>query len=295
MINRTFRSYRFLAPMLALGVAACSGAPGDASISAPAGPNSVRTTAVVGAAGNRIANQGELEICKNGAAGSFEVTPQGGSPFTVNLAAGECRVVATALNLAGPDTARFSVIELPSATATFTSVTKTTVHFEFAGGSNTTPDEFDAPFVSTTNVAVPVKVNEYIGSLLEYVNTPITTRGCTYTQGWYKNHTSQWPAGFSPTASFDGWGTWINLYNTPPKKGNEYIQLAHQYMTALMNASGASVPANVQTALNKAAAYFAAGGAGTGSGDIAGVAAILDAYNNGFTGPGHCGDEVVAQ
>jgi hypothetical protein len=112
--------------------------------------------------------------------------------------------------------------------------------------------------------------------------------GCTYTQGWYKNHTSQWPAGFSPTASFDGWGTWINLYNTPPKKGNEYIQLAHQYMTALMNASGASVPANVQVALDKAAAYFAAGGAGTGSGDIAGVAAILDAYNNGFTGPGHC-------
>ena len=206
MINRTFRSYRFVAPMLALGVAACSGAPGDASISAPAGPRSVRTTAVAGDAGNRIANQGELEICKNGAAGSFEVTPQGGSAFTVNLAAGECRVVATALNLAGPDTARYSVIELPSATSTFTSVTKTTVHFEFAGGSNTTPDEFDAPFVSTTNVAVPVKVNEYIGSLLEYVNTPITTRGCTYTQGWYQNHTSQWPAGFSPTASFDGLG-----------------------------------------------------------------------------------------
>ncbi len=53
-------------------------------------------------------------------------------------------------------------------------------------------------------------------------------------------------------------------------------------------ASGASVPADVQTALNKAAAYFAGGGNGTGSGDITGVAAILDAYNNGFKGPGHC-------
>ena len=291
MINRTSLSYRFLAPMLALGVAACSGAPGDASSLAPTAPNGILTTATAGAAGDRVANQGELEICKDGAAGSFQVSPVGGTPFTVDLIAGQCKVVVVDKRT-GLDTLRLTVTELPSLTSTFASVKSTTVHNEYnpstqQGGPDVLPLDV---VTSTSSSTVNVKVNEYIGTLLEYVNTPNPpSSGCTYTQGWYKNHTTQWPAGFSPSASFDGWGTWINLYNTPPKGGNAYIQLAHQYMTALMNkAGGASVPADVQTALNKAAAYFAAGGNGTGSGDIAGVAAILDAYNNGVTGPGHC-------
>lgn len=112
-------------------------------------------------------------------------------------------------------------------------------------------------------------------------------RGCTYTQGWYKNHTEQWPAGFSPSAIFYSSGkSWIDLYNTPPK-GSKYIILAHQYMTAKMNiASGASVPAAVQSAYDAATAYFAAGGVG----DIDGLSTVLDAYNNGVAagGPAHC-------
>ena len=311
MINRTFRSPRFLAPMLALGVAACSGAPGDASISAPAGPPSVRTTAVVGDAGNRIANQGELEICKSGAAGSFEVTPQGGSAFTVNLAAGECRVVAVDLNLAGPDTARYSVIELPSATSTFTSVTKTTVHFEFAGGSNTTPDEFDAPFVSTTNVAVPVKVNEYIGSLLEYVNTPIQTGGgCTYTKGWYRNHgsntvialadglsKSQQQQVFNATPGKPGLVTWTG--------GNNTLNLYQQLLAAINNLGGNETagPAAVDAAIAaaKAGTNVTTNGGGVQIALVAGtnssaLIGTLSSFNEGsLAGFAHCGDEVVAQ
>ena len=96
-------------------------------------------------------------------------------------------------------------------------------------------------------------------------------------------------AGFSPNDIFDGGLSWINLYNTPPKKGDKYIQLAHQYMTALMNvANGAAVPPAVQTALDAAASYFAAGGPGAGSGNFVGLNGILDDYNNGLTGPGHC-------
>ena len=81
-----------------------------------------------------------------------------------------------------------------------------------------------------------------------------------------------------------------NLFNTPPK-GSQYIILAHQYITALLNIQGgSSVPPAVQTALNTAAAYFAGGGAGAGDPNvnISGVSTILDNYNNGLTGPGHC-------
>jgi hypothetical protein len=290
MHNRTSFSFRLLAPMAALGLAACAGGTDGSSAAAPTGPLRVLTTATAGQAGDRAPQQGELEICKDGDAASFEITGLAVSPTTVNLADGECRVIAVDKRT-GLDTLRLTVTELASATSTFTSVTATTLHNEYDVAVNGAGPDVLPPDVvtSTSSSTVNVKLNEYIGTLLEYVNTknpPVV--GCTYTQGWYKNHTTQWPAGFSPTATFDGWKTWIDLYNTPPKGGSAYIQLAHQYMTALMNASAASVPADVQDALDKAAAYFAAGGNGTGSGDIAGVAAILDAYNNGFTGPGHC-------
>ena len=115
--------------------------------------------------------------------------------------------------------------------------------------------------------------------------------GCTVTLGWYKNHTSSWPSGtLTPSTVFDGGATLITILNTPPK-GSQYLILAHQYITALLNIQGgASVPSDVQTALNTAAAYFAGGGAGAGDPnvDITGVAAILDNYNNGLIGPGHC-------
>ena len=129
MINRISRSYRFLAPMLALGVAACSGAPGDASsISAPSGPRLVITSASVGDAGDGSPNQGELELCKTGDAASFEVT-DGTTTLSYDLADGEC-VVAWVDVRSGLDTARLTVTELPSATSTLTSVTTTTINNE---------------------------------------------------------------------------------------------------------------------------------------------------------------------
>lgn len=144
-----------------------------------------------------------------------------------------------------------------------------------------------AAVIDEPNRRITIFVNAFHSATTTFTN--VAVGGCTFTQGWYKNHTTQWPTGFSPNDIFDGGLSWINLYKTPPKGGNAYIQLAHQYMTALMNvANGAAVPPAVQTALNAAAAYFAAGGAGAGSGNIDGVAAILDDYNNGLTGPGHC-------
>ena len=172
MHNRTSLSFRLLAPMAVLGLAACSGGPDASSIAAPSGPLRVLTTASVGDAGDRAPQQGELEICKDGDAASFSITGLGANPVIVNLTDGQCQVVAVDKR-SGLDTLRLTVTEQPSLTSTFTSVTATTLHNEYDAGVNGAgPDVLPADVVvSTTSSTVDVKINEYIGTLLEYVNT----------------------------------------------------------------------------------------------------------------------------
>jgi hypothetical protein len=133
-----------------------------------------------------------------------------------------------------------------------------------------------------------------VGTLIRFYNTEIPVEdGCTYTQGYWKTHSVRGPAGPAddgwdnvggPDAPFFGSGkTWYELFWTPVK-GSNYVKLAHQYMAAKLNVlNGASAPANVLQALADAEAYFN-GGAYPSS-----AHSILGAYNEGATGPGHCG------
>jgi len=264
----------------AIGIAACSNGTDGSSRLSPTSPSRV---SIVGQTG---------QLCKVGPVGSYTFDLvfggsanagdiQGSTPVTLQVtdaAVPVCTYVFTRVQSSGGDTDPAATIQITEQAAAGTGLQSITT----GGGAA-------APVVDQANRRVTISVNAFHSATTTFTN--IAIGGCTFTQGWYKNHTTQWPSGFSPNDVFDGGLTWINLYNTPPKKGNEYIQLAHQYMTALMNvANGASVPPAVQTALDAAAAYFALGGAGAGSGDITGVAAILDAYNNGLAsgGPAHC-------
>lgn len=286
MMNLKVQLSYALASAVVLGVAACSNGGGDSTsrFASPTGPSFVVTPVPPQTA----------TVCKIGPVGTYDFSASAtendnpgdnllGASFSINVTVAgvpRCVTVFTRVNAdpvgVADAEAAIAVTELPHAGTTLQSVVD-------SGGAR-------AGVIS--GATATIYVNGYHSAKVTYTNVanPVTG-GCTYTQGWYKNHTSEWPAGFSPDARFDGGLTWINLYNTPPKGGNAYIQLAHQYMTALMNvAGGASVPASVQTALDAAAAYFAAGGNNAGSGDITGVAAILDAYNNGLAagGPAHC-------
>jgi hypothetical protein len=269
-------------------VAACAGGAGDTSspLRAPGAVSRVLTTAQnVGDPGNSLPNQGEVEVCKYGTDATFNVVA-GGQQSTIGVANGTCKVVA--IDLSTNFTANsVTVTEVSDPSYALQSVQLTTIQFQV----NTQIDVVGTP----TNVqdGQTVAVNAFHGALLVYHNNPVTPPPghCTFTQGWYKNHTSSWPSGsLTPNTVWDGGKTIIDLFNTPPK-GSQYIILAHQYITALLNIQGGStVPPAVQTALNTAAAYFAGGGAGAGDPtvDITGVATILDNYNNGLTGPGHC-------
>jgi hypothetical protein len=121
------------------------------------------------------------------------------------------------------------------------------------------------------------------------VSTPL---GCTYTQCYYKNKGS----GLLPAGSFYLSGqSWLAVLETAPKGGNAYYILAHQFIAASINAKSASTTTAVGAALTGAAAYFAKATPenwsvnGTYSkSQLTDWADVLDAYNNGATGPGHC-------
>ena len=227
-----------------------------------------------------VADTGEFEICKHGTAAQFHVTINGNAPTAVSLAAGECEVLATTEALGvGPHVVTVSEdaaagMVLDSIVAESVSVIfKTPVRSAPITGTNTITETFDGDQ----------------GWMIDFFNSPLS-RGCTRTLGYWKNHTDAWPAGFDPNAAFYTSGlTWIQVLKKPPQ-GDAYYILAHQFIAATLNsANGASVPGNVQTALNSAAGYFTnpAGSSLTRT-ELIALATLLDSYNNGNQGVPHC-------
>lgn len=144
------------------------------------------------------------------------------------------------------------------------------------------------------------------------VNVPCAT-GCTLTQGYWKTHSLHGPAPYDDAwlsiGDKDGDGvvegadetfyksgkTWYQVFWTPPA-GNPYYNLAHQYMAAYLNkVNGASTTPDVEAALTWSHIFF---NTYTPSSKldkstrntVLAMAAILDSYNNGLTGPGHCSE-----
>ena len=135
--------------------------------------------------------------------------------------------------------------------------------------------------------------------------TPPAPTGCTYTQGYYKNHgpnnngnqTNQYPASALPLLlGTTNTYTAVQLQNIlrTPVQGNGLISLAHQLIAAKLNiAKGASVPLYIQDAINAADALIGTRSIFTGrlsTSETSGLVAILTSYNEGTSrgGPRHC-------
>ena len=142
------------------------------------------------------------------------------------------------------------------------------------------------------------------GFVMIFFNGPVP-QGCTYTLGYWKTHSINGPApyddtwnGRETTTFYKSGNSWYNVFWTAPA-GNAYYQLAHQYMAAYLNLqNGANAPAAVTTAMASAVTLFntytpAQIGALSGSNAVrkqfVNLAGILGAFNEGTTGPGHCG------
>lgn len=138
--------------------------------------------------------------------------------------------------------------------------------------------------------------------------------GCTLTPGYWKTHSAQGPAPFDDTWNqilpdaenspfFLSGQTYLEVLWTPPR-GNAYYILAHAWIAAELNQlNGASIPDDVLDAFNQGLAVFqtytpdeVAGFKGKEKDKramILGWAFLLDEYNNGITGPGHCSEETA--
>jgi hypothetical protein len=138
------------------------------------------------------------------------------------------------------------------------------------------------------------------------VNVPsVCNQGCTLTQGYWKTHSKYGPAPYDDTWAkigedtlfFNSGKSWMTLFNTPPKGGDAYLQLAHQYMAARLNVeAGASMPPDVATAMASAEALFGAVGSSfnkTQTIQARTLAGMLGSYNEGAFGPGHCSESPV--
>jgi hypothetical protein len=170
---------------------------------------------------------------------------------------------------------------------------------------------FGGAFVPITGQIVAVLIfgdgyGSSFGNPDNYQDTLIEVRvppnGCTLTPGYWKTHSINGPAPYDDT-----WGgreddtfyssskTWYQVLWTPPK-GNPYYILSFQFIAAKLNIlAGASITPQVNTALAFAEDFFTNNGPSIKltkqqKNAVIYNAGILDAYNNGYIGPGHCSD-----
>jgi len=117
---------------------------------------------------------------------------------------------------------------------------------------------------------------------------------CSLTQGFWKNHQEAWPV----EELILGVTTYtktqlLAILGTPPRGDATYI-LIHQLIAAKLNIANGADPTAITDTVVAADAWLASNPLGskpTGAARQVGVAlaTLLDDYNNGVTGPGHCG------
>jgi hypothetical protein len=125
--------------------------------------------------------------------------------------------------------------------------------------------------------------------------------GCTLTQGYWKTHSNYGPAPYDDnwanigpdTTFFLSGRSYHQVLLTPPK-GDPYWILAHAYIAAKLNVlNGAAAPAGANAAIAWAEAFFNSNAPGAKlskslRADVIANAGVLDSFNNGVIGPGHC-------
>ncbi len=119
--------------------------------------------------------------------------------------------------------------------------------------------------------------------------------GCTYTIGYWKNHTGYWPVTSLTLGSVSYTASQLLSIFNQPVAGNGLISLAHQLIGAKLNIANGANPTGIASTI--AAADALIGGRvvpPVASGNLAprttsALTQALDDFNNGLAGPGHCG------
>ena len=125
------------------------------------------------------------------------------------------------------------------------------------------------------------------------VSTGVNTN-CTLTQGFWKNHEGVWPTSTVTLGSTTYSKADLLTILNEPARGNGLVILAHQLIAAELNIAQGADLSDIEDALADAHALIGSlvvpplGAGNIPPRDASGIAQILDDYNNGVTGPGHC-------
>ena len=141
----------------------------------------------------------------------------------------------------------------------------------------------------------------YQSGLTLTVQSTTQTQNCTFTQGYWKNHASAWPASCLPMTLGNNSYTQAQLLQIfgQSVKGNGAVSMSHQLIAAKLNiCQGAIAGSAVNACIASAQSLLSSCGSNkippigtcslsTTSTDSAN--SCLDNFNNGLSGPGHCG------
>jgi hypothetical protein len=145
----------------------------------------------------------------------------------------------------------------------------------------------------------------------DYVVKSVTTSfnsfsGCTYTWGYWKTHDGSkrnipnvWPVSSLTLGTRTYTKAELQSILGTPVAGNGLIDLAHQLIAAKLSIANGAGPAPQAVAdadaLIGSKVIPPVGSGYIAPADASALVTLLDSFNSGLTGPGHCGDEIVPQ
>jgi len=256
----------------------------------------------------KFVNSGFLAGFENGGTGTTVENASDGTPYTVPVGPGGCVNVETRTvpdNTYPQFADTWSAVTVQPSSIPAGAVYDSTNCIEDLGVKHATPYP-----CGTGNFATTAFMNFDHGVQLVYFfhGAPPPPQGCTFTQGYYKNHdsyTASVLANNKNTTYVDGAGKLIigtyhltaaqidDILSTPVGKGynsggvvftSDQLAMIHQLITAELNVTQGSDPTVIASTIAAANAGYTT----ASKSQLSAWTTTLDNYNQGITGPGHC-------
>lgn len=121
------------------------------------------------------------------------------------------------------------------------------------------------------------------------------TGNCTYTPGYWKNHPNAWPVTSLKLGTVTYSKSQLMQILSQPTSTNGMTNLTRQLIAAKLNIANGASSSSISTAIQQADAMIGSrvappiGNGSLSTSQTSSLVGQLDAFNNGVTGPGHCG------
>ncbi len=132
--------------------------------------------------------------------------------------------------------------------------------------------------------------------LCEPLTVQTVARGCTLTQGYWKNHASAWPVTSLLLGTVNYTEAQLLGILKTPVKGNGLVSLSHQLIAAKLNVANGAVDPSISTTISNADTLIGSlvvpnvGSGFLSPSTTSSLTNALDNFNSGVTGPGHCSE-----